>query len=120
MQVAFIVTLENLSSKPTVVALTDRVPVSENKAIKIDRVKISGGLKPDSQGLLHWKLKLKPKEKRRFRIAYQVEYPSELVLQTRRSLASPSSRGRRSRNRKPVQRRKYKIGKQLLDLENML
>jgi len=120
MQVAFIVTLENLSSKPTVVALTDRVPVSENKAIKIDRVKISGGIKPDSQGLLHWKLKLKPKEKRRFRIAYQVEYPSELVLQTRRSLARPSSRVRRSRNRKPVRRRKYKIGKQLLDLENML
>ncbi len=120
MQVSFIVTLENLSPKSTVVALTDRIPVSENKAIKIDRVKISGGVKPDSQGLLHWKLKLKPKEKRQFRIAYQVEYPSELVLETKRRLARPSSSTRRSRNRKPVRRRKYKIGKQLLDLENML
>jgi len=120
MQVAFIVTLENLSPKATVVALTDRIPVSENKAIKIDRVKISGGVKPDSQGLLHWNLSLKPKEKRQFRIAYQVEYPSELVLETRRRLASPSGRVRRPRGRKPVRRRKYKIGKQLMDLEEML
>ena len=120
MQVEFIVTLENLSSKPTVVAFTDRIPVSENKAIRIDRVKISGGVKPNSQGLLHWKLKLKPKEKRQFRIAYRVEYPSELVLETRRRLARPSARRRRSRSRKPVSRRKYKIGKQLMDLEGML
>jgi uncharacterized protein (TIGR02231 family) len=120
MQVAFIVTLENLSSKATVVSLTDRIPVSENKAIKIDRVRITGGVKANSQGLLRWNLTLKPKEKRQFRIAYQVEYPSELVLETRRRLSSPAARIRRSRRRKPVQRRKYKIGKQLLDLENLL
>ena len=120
MQVAFIVTLENLSPQTTVVALTDRIPVSENKAIKIDRVKITGGVNPNSQGLLHWNLTLKPKEKRQFRIAYQVEYPSELVLETRRRLASPAARARRIRRRSPVKRGKYRIGKQLLDLEDQL
>jgi hypothetical protein len=50
---------------------------------------MSGGL--DSQGLLHWDLTLKPGEKREFRIGYQVEYPSELVLETtRRRAAEPA------------------------------
>ncbi|MFH2009229.1 MAG: mucoidy inhibitor MuiA family protein [bacterium] len=120
MQVEFIVTLENLSPKATVLALTDRIPVSENKDIKIDRVKITGGVKPNSQGLLHWKLTLKPKERRQFRIAYQVEYPAELVLETRRRLAHPAAGVRRFRRRTPVKRRKYGIGKQLLDLEDQL
>jgi uncharacterized protein (TIGR02231 family) len=129
MRVAFIVTVENLSSEVTTLTLADRIPVSENKAIRIDRVKIAGGVKPDSQGLLRWALTLKPKEKRQFRIAYQVEYPSELVLETRRRRNRTSARKRSSRTRtpatdrsspsspRPVERRKYEIGDQLLDLE---
>ncbi|MBW2733089.1 MAG: mucoidy inhibitor MuiA family protein [Deltaproteobacteria bacterium] len=135
MRVAFIVTVENLSSEESVVALTDRIPLSENKEIKIDRVKISGGLKPNSQGLLHWTLKLAPKEKRQFRVAYQVEYPSELVLETRRQHKRALARRRRAGNRASIRagnrpsvpaqqnmigvlpRKKYKIGEQLMDLE---
>lgn len=130
MQVAFIVTIENLSSEETAVSLADRIPVSENKEIRIDEVRITDGVKPDSRGLLHWKLSLKSKEKRQFRIAYQIEYPSELVLETRRrrhmeragalhpaSASSPA--GRKSQN--VVQpRRKYRIEEQLLDLESLL
>ena len=64
--------------------LADRIPVSENRDIKIDRVSITPGTKADSQGLLHWDLTLKPGEKREFRIGYQVEYPAELVIETNR------------------------------------
>jgi len=128
MQVAFIVTVENLSSEETALALADRIPVSENKDIKIDRVKITDAVKPDSRGLLHWALKLKPREKRQFRISYQVEYPSELVLETRRMRDRTPEKTRSSRSRtppspsspSPVQRRKYKIEDQLLDLEEQL
>ena len=84
MQVVFIVGVENLSSAETTFTLADRIPVSENKDIHIDRVSISPTAKPDSQGLLHWDLTLKPGAKREFRIAYQVEYPAELVLETKR------------------------------------
>jgi uncharacterized protein (TIGR02231 family) len=129
MRVAFIVTVENLSDQATTLKLADRIPVSENKAIKIDRVKITGGVKPDSQGLLHWALTLKPKEKRQFRLAYRVEYPAELVLETRRRRNRRSAMERRrpspspsspSRPPRPVRRKKYKIDEQLLDLEYQL
>ena len=130
MQVSFIVTIENLSSQETAVALADRIPVSENKEIRIDDVKISDGVKPDSRGLLHWKLSLKPKEKRELRIAYQIEYPAELIVETRRrrNMAHPSARGGTNAARAPSYqspsqnvvgpRRKYRIEEQLLDLES--
>ena len=91
MQLAFIVTVENLSSTDTEVSLADRVPVSQNKAIKIDRVKISPAVKPDSKGLLRWDVKLGPKEKKTFQIAYRVEYPPSLTLvtETRRAVSAP-------------------------------
>lgn len=94
MQVVFVVTVENLSSEETTFTLADRVPVSENKDIHIDKVSITPAVKPDSQGLLHWDLTLKPGAKREFRIAYQVEYPAELVLETSRrraKMAAPAS-----------------------------
>jgi hypothetical protein len=88
MQLSFVVTAENLSQKTTSFSLADRVPVSENKDIKVTKVRIAPLTKPDSRGLLHWELTLKPKERRQFRISYQVEYPSELVLDTRRKRRS--------------------------------
>lgn len=54
MQVVFIVTVENLSSEETTFTLADRIPVSENKDIRIDKLSITPTAKPDSQGLLHW------------------------------------------------------------------
>jgi uncharacterized protein (TIGR02231 family) len=120
MKVEFVVTIENLSTQETAVRLADRIPVSENREIKIDAVRITDGIKPDSRGLLHWDLRLKAKERREFRIAYQVEYPAELILEAvrRRGYAqpSPSSPGRPS-----VQpRRKYRVEEQLMDLEKQL
>ncbi len=84
MQVAFIVTVENLSPEAATFTLADRVPVSENKDIRVDKVNIAPVVKPDTQGIVRWELTLKPGEKREFRIGYQVEYPSELVLETQR------------------------------------
>ncbi len=84
MAVMFIVTVENLASEEVTFTLSDRIPVSENKEIRIDKVSISPTAKPDSQGLLHWDLTLKPNEKRELRIGYQVEYPAELVIETNR------------------------------------
>jgi len=87
MQVAFIVTVENLSSKVTSLTLADRIPVSENREIVVSRVKITPTAKPDSKGILRWALTLKPKEKRTFKLQYQIEYPPTLILETRRNRA---------------------------------
>jgi uncharacterized protein (TIGR02231 family) len=79
MKVAFVLTVENLSDESSTIVLTDRVPVSERKEIEVENIKISGEKRPDSKGLLNWKLTLAPKEKKVIRIAYQIEYPPALV-----------------------------------------
>jgi uncharacterized protein (TIGR02231 family) len=122
MQVAFIVTVENLSAETAAFTLADRIPVSENKDIKVDKVKITPGARPDSKGLLHWDLVLKPREKREFRISYQVEYPPELVLETQRKRAAEEA-GRGAGGRAPspspaAPARDYKIEDQITDLES--
>jgi uncharacterized protein (TIGR02231 family) len=117
MQVRFIVSVENLSSEATTFELADRIPVSENKDITVDRVKITGGIKPDARGLLHWDVTLGPKERREFQVSYQVEYPAQLVLEAQRRreqepAPSPASPARR--------KQAYDIDDQLLDLESQL
>jgi len=85
MKVAFVVTVENLAADPVTLDLADRVPVSESKEIEVDDISVTGEKDPDSKGLLKWRLTLKSKEKKTFRIAYRVEYPPELVQQIHRS-----------------------------------
>lgn len=105
--VEFVVTLENLDDAPTSVTLSDRIPVSENREIRIDKVRITPDARPDSQGLLSWPVTLAPGARREFRISYEVEYPPSLILETRRRRADDPSPSRRD-----------DIGEQLLDLED--
>lgn len=125
MKVAFNVVVENLSDRATELILADRVPVSENREIRVSAVKITPSGDPDSRGLLKWNLELKPKEKRTFRISYQVDYPAELILDTRRkrrarpAMPSTSAAGLDSPyDFAPAE--EYEIQEQLVDLEEML
>jgi len=121
MQVAFIVTVENLSNETATFTLADRIPVSENKDIKVDKVNILPAAKPDTQGIIHWELTLKPGEKREFRIGYQVEYPSELVLDTqrRRMHMRNASQYDEANSPSPAAPSKSRVEDQITDLENM-
>ena len=47
-------------------------------------VKISPDAKPDSKGILRWPVALQAKEKRKFEIHYQIEYPPTLVVEMKR------------------------------------
>lgn len=129
MRVSFIVTAENLSQNPTELTLADRIPVSENKEIRVSDVKITPAGDPDSRGILRWDLKLKPKETRQFRISYQVDYPSELIIDARRKRAAQPARPAAS----PANMYEfdadepyaspapdYNIEDQLMDIEEML
>ena len=117
MEVAYDITVENLSDRPTRLSLADRVPISENREIRVDQIKISDGAKPNSRGLLNWQIALEPKASRTFRISYRVEYPSELVLQARRQRELE----RAEKAKRPKARRKaYRIEEQLMDFEDQL
>ncbi len=86
-QLAFLVTVENLSGKPISLTLADRVPVSEEREIVVSGVKISPDAKPDSKGILRWTITLQPRETRKFEIQYQIEYPPTLVVEMKRNQA---------------------------------
>lgn len=71
--------------------LADRIPVSEDRDVVVSGVKIAPEVKPDSKGILRWPLTLQPKEKRKFEIQYQIEYPPTLVLEAKRREAAEAS-----------------------------
>ena len=82
MQVAFDVTAENLGAEAAQVRLQDRVPVSENKEIRVSSIDIKPDGKPDDKGLLTWNLTLAAGEKKTYRIAYVLEYPAVINVQS--------------------------------------
>ncbi len=88
MRVKWVITVENLSDQPVTLDLADRIPISQNKGIEVDKIEISGDMEPDSKGLLNWHLTLAPKEKKTFSIGYRVEYPPALVREIQRARAS--------------------------------
>lgn len=118
MQLAFVVTVENLSSKPMSLKLADRIPVSEDRDIVISGVKISPEAKPDSKGILRWPLTLAPKEKRRFEIQYQIEYPPTLVLEAKRRHAAEASAAPPASPAMPSPRKAYDIRQDIEQLES--
>ncbi len=77
MQVSYDNVVENLSAKSVLLTLTDRVPVSQLKEIRVYDISVDPKMKPDSQGLLKWVVTLAAKQKRRLRVEYTVEYPPE-------------------------------------------
>jgi len=84
MQLSFVSTAKNLSSQPVTMVIAERVPVSENTDIRVSRVRITPRETPDAEGIARWTVTLKPGEERQFRISYQVDYPSSLVLDVKR------------------------------------
>lgn len=89
MQLAFVVTVENLSSKPSTLELADRIPVSEDKDVVVSGLKLTPDAKSDSKGIVRWPITLQPKEKRVFQLQYTIEYPPTLVLEMRKKNEAP-------------------------------
>jgi uncharacterized protein (TIGR02231 family) len=121
MQLAFVVTVENLSMKTVALSLLDRIPVSEDKDIVISGVKLSPDAKPDSKGILRFSLTLQPKEKRRFEIQYQIEYPPTLVLEMKREkeeAAAPAAAPAPTRRQAAPAAAPYDLKKDIEQLEN--
>ena len=69
--------LEIKNNKNTSVSITlmDRIPLSENKEIKVSEIETYAAEYNAKNGVLRWSLNLKNKETQKERFSYQVKYP---------------------------------------------
>lgn len=71
------ISVRNNKAADVNLVLMDRIPVSQNKEIKVEEVQTGGAEYDDKKGLLTWKLNLKPKEAVKKQLSYEVRYPKE-------------------------------------------
>jgi len=67
--------VKNNKSVPIRLRLMDRVPLSQNKEIKVDDVETYNAIYDKKKGFLTWNLKLTPKENKTEMFSFQVKYP---------------------------------------------
>jgi hypothetical protein len=76
-----LITIENLKSIPVVLTVLDNIPISRNEKIKVVLDSpLAEDIKPDAEGLLQWKLEMKPAEKKEIHIRFSVEVPTDLTV----------------------------------------
>jgi Domain of unknown function (DUF4139)/N-terminal domain of unknown function (DUF4140) len=71
------ITVRNNKATDIELVLMDRIPVSQNKEIKVEEVQTGGAGYDEKKGLLTWKLNMKPKESVKKQLSYEVRYPKE-------------------------------------------
>lgn len=67
--------VKNNKSADIDLVLMDRIPISQNREIKIDDTETGSAKYDDKKGLLEWKVNLSPKETKKYRFSYTVKYP---------------------------------------------
>ncbi|WP_162128316.1 mucoidy inhibitor MuiA family protein [Flavobacterium phycosphaerae] len=69
------ITLRNNKSTDVAVKIYDRIPISENKEIKVEKENTDGATYDEKTGILYWQVTLSPKQALKKQLAYQVKYP---------------------------------------------
>jgi len=80
---AFRTTVENLRDQNVTLVVEDRVPVSEDERVVVERGKeTTAGAEEvkDRPGVIEWKLTLEPRQKRDIVLAYSVRFPKEMIV----------------------------------------
>lgn len=73
----YIISLQNTTKEAIEVTLLDRIPVSQNKEIKVDEVTHDADTYDEDKGLLTWKIKLDPGAHTEKHLTYEIKYPKE-------------------------------------------
>lgn len=67
--------VKNNKSVPIELKLMDRVPLSQNKEIKMDDIQTNNAFYDAKKGLLTWKLQLAPQQRKTESFSFTVKYP---------------------------------------------
>jgi hypothetical protein len=60
------------------VTLADRIPVSNDRDIRVESVRLEPSATPGEDGLVKWDFEIPAKSQKTFTLKYQVEYPTDL------------------------------------------
>ncbi|GLB49690.1 hypothetical protein Y10_20580 [Neptunitalea sp. Y10] len=74
---AYTIALHNTGSKPVTVKLKDRIPVSENKEIKVNDITYDADNYTEEKGLLEWTIPINAGERTEKHLSYEIRYPKE-------------------------------------------
>jgi len=78
---AYAFTVKNNRPDPASLTVIDQVPVSRNEDVKVSVTRSTAPpTKETEDGLLEWKVSLKPSEEKKFQFGYEVEYPRSMHL----------------------------------------
>ncbi len=67
--------IKNNKTLPVDVAIVDRIPVSQNKDIKVDDIDSGDSDYDSKKGILKWKTKIKSSATKKYKFSYTVKYP---------------------------------------------
>ncbi len=71
----YTISIKNNKQHRIFITLEDRIPVSQNKEIKIDDINTADSKYDDNTGIMTWKLAFSPNQKIEKQFSYQVKYP---------------------------------------------
>ncbi len=69
------ISIKNNKQNSVFITLEDRIPISQNKEIKLDDIDTSDSEYNTKTGILKWKLDISPNQKTEKLFSYQVKYP---------------------------------------------
>ncbi|SFU71330.1 conserved hypothetical protein [Pustulibacterium marinum] len=74
-ETGYILKVSNNSNKTINLKLLDRIPVSQNKEIKVDEVQQDATTYDEKKGILTWNLNLQPNENTEKHLSYEIKFP---------------------------------------------
>ncbi|WP_189358509.1 DUF4139 domain-containing protein [Algibacter mikhailovii] len=72
---AYDIEIKNNKSTAVNVVIVDRIPVSENKEIKVDNIETGTSDYNSKKGLLNWKTTISPNQSKTYKFSYSIKYP---------------------------------------------
>ena len=73
-------TIRNNKENAVQIKIVDRIPVSQNKDIKIEKVQLDGAELNNETGILEWKLNIPAKQSQTRSLSYEIRYPKNKIL----------------------------------------
>ena len=71
---AYSIEIKNMKSSQIEVVIQDQIPITTNSDIVIDKINVGKGKLIERTGLIEWKVKLNPKDKKTFDFDYRIKF----------------------------------------------